>query len=78
MTRLQRAGLLAILGVTLLLQMAVVEVLMVYGPVHIPIASRIMIALALIGGGAAWLWEPGPKEGTTNGRKPRRKSKRGR
>jgi disulfide bond formation protein DsbB len=61
MTRLQRLGLLVILAVLLLMQAGYVEVLAHYTPAHLPLATRVMLVLALVGGGLAWMMEPRDK-----------------
>jgi len=58
MTRLQRLGLLVILTVIVLLQAGYIEVLAVYVPAHLPIATRALMVLAIVGGGLAWMLEP--------------------
>lgn len=61
MTRLQRLGLLAILTVIVLVQAGYVDVLRVYVPAYLPLATRAMMILALVGGGLAWMLEPRSK-----------------
>ena len=58
MTRLQRLGLLVILLAILVFQAAFTEVLYHFTPAHLPLATRLMLAALVVGGGMAWMIEP--------------------
>ena len=62
MTRLQRLGLLAILVVIVMMQAAYVEVLAHMGSAYLPLGTRVLMVLIVVGGGMAWMLEPKVEE----------------